>query len=284
MLAPAFGAPKAVSAASLASKLAKTLKIAKRADRNAKRAIAGLQSQGGRGEPGGQGVDGPAGPKGDKGEPGAAGNTGATGPAGPEGPEGPQGVQGDPCLPIDPACRGPQGSAGTKGDKGDKGDTGAQGTQGPSGNDGPPGPAGPSAGMVNFSIGNGTTNHTVAISPHFSLRFNCTGPSTHRLFTMAVLGSGGVQLSGAKSIQDDANSTIPFVKGAGLPTAPDFVGVGVGHPNPNNTQGLFYRMNGSFVVHDNLRLVTVGYDMFLENRGNAGTCHFRGTAVRAGLE
>jgi hypothetical protein len=35
MLAPAFGAPKAVSATSLASKLARTLRIAKRADRNA---------------------------------------------------------------------------------------------------------------------------------------------------------------------------------------------------------------------------------------------------------
>lgn len=44
MLAPAFGAPQAVSAASLAKKLASTLKIAKRADKNAKRAIAGLQS------------------------------------------------------------------------------------------------------------------------------------------------------------------------------------------------------------------------------------------------
>ena len=43
MLAPAFGAPKAVSAVSLAKKLTRTTKIAKRADRNAKRAIAGLQ-------------------------------------------------------------------------------------------------------------------------------------------------------------------------------------------------------------------------------------------------
>jgi hypothetical protein len=48
MLAPAFGAPKAVSAVSLAKKLARTTKIAKRADRNAKRAIKGLQLEGER--------------------------------------------------------------------------------------------------------------------------------------------------------------------------------------------------------------------------------------------
>lgn len=82
MLAPAFGAPKAVSAVSLTKKLAKTLMIAKRADRNAKRAIKGLQTHG------------PAGP------PGAAGAAGAAGPAG---------------------APGVNGTAGDKGDKGDSG-------------------------------------------------------------------------------------------------------------------------------------------------------------------
>jgi hypothetical protein len=79
MLAPAFGAPRAVSAASLAKKLAQTLTIAKRADRNAKRAIKGLQVQGNpgpRGAPGAPGApglpgaQGGAGGKGDKGDPG----------------------------------------------------------------------------------------------------------------------------------------------------------------------------------------------------------------------
>ena len=45
MLAPAFGAPKAVSAVSLAKKLTRTTKIAKRAYRNAKRTIAKLQTR-----------------------------------------------------------------------------------------------------------------------------------------------------------------------------------------------------------------------------------------------
>ena len=79
MLAPAFGAPKAVSAVSLASKLARTLKIAKRADKNAKRALA---------RPLGSGPAGPAGPAGPKGD------TGATGPTGPQGPQGQTGQTG----------------------------------------------------------------------------------------------------------------------------------------------------------------------------------------------
>ena len=52
MLAPAFGAPKAVSAVSLAKKLSRTLAIATRADKNAKRAIKGLQVQGDTGPAG----------------------------------------------------------------------------------------------------------------------------------------------------------------------------------------------------------------------------------------
>jgi hypothetical protein len=123
MLAPAFGAPKAVSAVSLAKKLARTTKIAKRADRNAKRAIAGLQHVSG----GGTGATGPRGPKGDKGDPGTAANKGDPGPPGPKGDQGIQGIQGDPGSPGTP------GTPGAKGDKGDKGDQGIQGIQGPPG-------------------------------------------------------------------------------------------------------------------------------------------------------
>jgi hypothetical protein len=72
MLAPAFGAPKAVSAVSLAEKLAKTTKIAKRADKNAKRALRKAKT-------GPRGDTGPAGPKGDRGAPGLPGASGATG-------------------------------------------------------------------------------------------------------------------------------------------------------------------------------------------------------------
>ena len=72
MLAPAFGAPKAVSAVSLAKKLAKTTKIAKRADKNAKRALRKAKT-------GPRGDTGPAGPKGDRGAPGLPGASGATG-------------------------------------------------------------------------------------------------------------------------------------------------------------------------------------------------------------
>ena len=105
----------------------------------------------------------------------------------------------------------------------------------------------------------------------------------HRLFTLGVpAGSGGIQLSGIKTISDSSGSTIPFAAGAGIPSG-QFVGIGVGQPDPGNTSGFFYRMNGSFVLHDGLGATTVTYDMFLENRSNQGTCLFRGTAVYAGL-
>jgi hypothetical protein len=110
MLAPAFGAPKAVSAATVAQKLARTLKIAKRADRNAKRAIAGLQEV----------ESGVAGPKGD---PGA---TGATGPKGDSGLPGPKGDQGEP------GAQGEQGPQGVQGIQGEQGEQGPQGEIGPS--------------------------------------------------------------------------------------------------------------------------------------------------------
>jgi hypothetical protein len=73
MLAPAFGAPKAVSAVSLAKKVKATLTIAKRADRNAKRAIKSLQARpaaGPAGPPGAAGLPGANGAKGDKGDAG----------------------------------------------------------------------------------------------------------------------------------------------------------------------------------------------------------------------
>jgi Collagen triple helix repeat (20 copies) len=129
MLAPAFGAPMAVSAANLASKLAATLKIAKRADKNAKRAIVGLQSV----SEGHQGPAGPAGPKGPKGDPGTASNqgvTGPTGPQGPPGPDGPKGADGSPGSPGDPGTPGSPGSPGSPGTPGTPGPPGERGAAG----------------------------------------------------------------------------------------------------------------------------------------------------------
>jgi hypothetical protein len=76
MLAPAFGAPQAVSAVSLAKKLSRTLKIAQRADRNAKRALKGLQVQGNPGPAGAQGPPGASGQPGGKGDTGNKGDPG----------------------------------------------------------------------------------------------------------------------------------------------------------------------------------------------------------------
>ena len=88
MLAPAFGAPEAVSAVSLAKKLSRTLTIAKRADRNAKRAIKGLQVPGDAGAPGAQGL------------PGAQGQPGVQGLRGERGLPGVKGDDGDPGEPA----------------------------------------------------------------------------------------------------------------------------------------------------------------------------------------
>jgi hypothetical protein len=76
MLAPAFGAPRAVSAVSVAKKLSSTLKIAKRADKNAKKALAGLKARPAPGPAGPAGPPGPAGATGDAGAPGAKGDAG----------------------------------------------------------------------------------------------------------------------------------------------------------------------------------------------------------------
>ena len=68
-----------------------------------------------------------------------------------------------------------------------------------------------------------------------------------------------------------------------MPTGP-FVAIGVNNPDPGNTSGFFYRMGGTMVLHNGLTIVTVVYDMFLENRSNQETCLFRGTEVVSGLQ
>jgi hypothetical protein len=278
MLAPAFGAPKAVSAVSLAKKLTRTTKIAKRADRNAKRAIAGLQHVSG----GTTGPQGPAGPKGDKGDQGLPGTAAS------KGDPGDKGDKGDPGTPGTPGAPGTPGTPGSKGDKGDaclSSDPACRGPKGDPGQDGAPGQdgqPGPSAQRLDVSVSNGSQSDLPVVG-NFTLRFVCSGDAAHRLFTLGVIGgSGGVQLSGIKTVSDQSNQTFPFAAGAGIPSG-QFVGIGVGQPNPNNTSGFFYRMNGSFVLHNGLTVTTVTYDMFLENRSNQGTCQFRGTAVQSGL-
>jgi len=190
--------------------------------------------------------------------PGPQGPPGTSGPPGSQGLKGDKGDKGDACLSSEPACRGPKGDPGQ---------------------DGQPGP---SAQRLDVSVNNGAQSD-LAVVGNFTLRFQCSGDAAHRLFTLGVAsGSGGVQLSGIKTISDTPGSTIPFAAGAAIPSG-QFVGIGVGQPDPNNTSGLFYRMNGSMVLHNGLTVVTIVYDMFLENRSNQGTCLFRGTAVQSGL-
>ncbi len=133
-----------------------------------------------------------------------------------------------------------------------------------------------------MQIANGATQ-TAPVGP-FTLGFNCSGDAAHRLFSLSVPeGAGGVQLTGIKSKSDTPGSTIPFTTGSTLP-AGGFAAIGVGQPDPGNTSGFFYRMGGTMVLHNGLNVVTVVYDMFLENRSNQGTCLFRGTGVVSGLQ
>jgi hypothetical protein len=276
MLAPAFGAPNAVSAVSLAKKLSRTLKIAKRADRNAKLAIAGLETQGG------QGPTGPAGAKGDTGGAGPAGPKGDACPSsdltcrGPEGPRGEKGDKGDPCQSSDPACHGPQGPPGANG---------TNGTNGADGDDGAPGPPGPSAINLNVNLANSNAQEVTVGT--FALRFNCFGAAPNfRQFILGVKGTGGAQLSGVKGIDDHPNNALPFT--AGVQISPDsfttIAIIGVNAPNPNATFPHYYRLGGTLVMHNGLRSATVVYDMFLDDRNNTGTCAFRGSAVLSGLD
>ncbi len=195
---------------------------------------------------------------------------------------GPQGAQGAPGAPGAPGAKGDPGVKGDKGDKGDPCLSSDPNCKGPQGEPGQPGQPGPSAGRIDVTVVNGASQD-LAVPGNFTLRFVCSGDSAHRLFTLGVpAGSGGAQLSGVKSISDAAGSTIAFTSGAGLP-AGQFVGIGVGQPNPNNTSGFFFRMGGTLVLHNGLTVTTVVFDMFLENRSNQGTCQFRGTAVQSGL-
>ena len=113
MLAPAFGAPDAVSASSLASKVARALKLSKAANRKASAALARS------GQPGPTGGDGAAGEKGQTGATGPGGPAGAAGEKGDTGEQGKQGEpgeQGDACLPDIKGCQGPPGEQGEPGD------------------------------------------------------------------------------------------------------------------------------------------------------------------------
>ena len=267
MLAPAFGAPQAVSAASLASKVTKALKLAKRADANATKALN---------KPGTPGPQGPAGPTGDRGANGNIGSPGATGPAGPAGPKG------DACPSFDSACHGPQGPAGGPGPAGPAGPQGPAGTgsAGPQGPTGPTGPQGPGAVKLNSTVNNGSTASLPAAG--FTIGLNCTGAAGFRQFTLSASGpSGGVQLAGVKSIQDAFANTIPFVAGTVLsPGGANVATIGYANPNTGNTIGFYYRLGGTMVLHTASAVTTVVYDMFLDDRGaNNGLCSFRGTAV-----
>ena len=255
MLAPAFGAPKAVSAVSLAKKLTRTTKIAKRADRNAKRAIAGLQHVSG----GTTGAQGPAGPRVTRATRAFPARPPARATPARRARRATREPPGPPALPALPARRATRATRASRAIP-----RAAARRAIPARTASPARRSAGSVGAAHRRVGQQRVAERPAVVGNFTLRFVCSGDAAHRLFTLGVpAGSGGIQLSGIKTISDTAGSTVPFAAGAALP-AGQFVGIGVGQPNPNNTSGLFYRMNGSFVLHNGLTVTTVTYDMFLE--------------------
>lgn len=119
----------------------------------------------------------------------------------------------------------------------------------------------------------------------FALRFWCSGGVNNRQFQLFALGSGGAQIAGVKGIDDDPSNALRFTAGNGLSTGyfSTIATIGVNAPNGGATFPHFYRLGGTLVLHNNLRNVTLVYEVFLDDRDNTGTCSFRGSAVPSGL-
>jgi hypothetical protein len=178
---------------------------------------------------------------------------------------------------------GPAGPAGATGATGATGPRGPTGPTGPTGATGATGPSGPGATVINVTVANSAPSPQVFIpfGLNGSLRFTCSGAPGARLFTLSAIGSGGAQLAGLKSIDDTPGATIPFTTGIVLSPGGStaVAAIGVANPNPANTNGHFYRLSGTLVLHAGTGVTTVVFDMFLDDRANAGSCSFRGTAM-----
>jgi hypothetical protein len=175
----------------------------------------------------------------------------------------------------------PRGDKGDPGGQGSKGDTGAPGQDGQAG---PTGPAGPgavklNAVMTNDNAGGGApTVQVLPATDGYTISLTCTGSAGGHFFRMGAGGTGGAQLEGVKTIDDQPGSTFPVTAGTNLSFGGNAQMMQLGASN--NTLNHYYREGGTMVFHDSA-VVTVVYDMFLDDSNGAGICSFRGTAVRA---
>ena len=149
---------------------------------------------------------------------------------------------------------------------------------------GPPGPPGPGAIPIDISITNGTyfeRSFPIGSSPAaLALGFFCTGaPGDRRFQVFLPVGSGGFQISALVS-KDDLGA-IGHTRSMPLPSFGASIEIGNTSPFTGVTTGHYYRMGGTIVVHGTGGVTTMMFDMFLDDRSSAGTCHFRGTAIPA---
>lgn len=186
--------------------------------------------------------------------------------AGPTGAQGPAGT------------RGATGTAGTNGSNGNDGPTGPTGPTGAGGPTGPTGPQGPGAIKIRISTA-APSPVEIAIGP-FALKVRCFGTQAARVAQLHVIGSGGAEYNGVRSSRDDPQFTQPVVGGVGLtPEGTEIVSIGHGYPTQTGTVGYHFRAGGILVLHNAETVMTVTFDMLLEDRQNQHECHLRGTAV-----
>jgi hypothetical protein len=77
-------------------------------------------------------------------------------------------------------------------------------------------------------------------------------------------------------MDDSPASTSVLTAGSLLSTSSSTVAtIGPG----GGSDGHFFRLGGTMVVHKDTAVTTVVFDLFLDDRGGAGICLFRGTAV-----
>jgi hypothetical protein len=214
-------------------------------------------------------------PDGAKGAQGPPGATGAQGLKGDAGTNGTNGLKGD---------AGTNGTNGLKGDTGAPGQDGTPGTNGTNGTNGQNGSPGPGAVKLNVSMnndnaGNGSpTVLVLAATNGYTISLTCTGNGSGHFFRMGAGGTGGAQLEGVKTIDDQPGSTSPVTVGNTLTFGGNTQLMQIGASN--FTLNHYYRQGGTLVLHDSA-VVTIVYDMFLDDRNGTGICSFRGTAVRA---
>ena len=140
-----------------------------------------------------------------------------------------------------------------------------------------------SGGSIGWNVPVGPNTVTVVFSC-----YSLTGGVAMQLSAWTPAAEVGAEISGVKSM-DDATFA-PFTSGRVLRAFSETLAtVGAGHPFAGSTDGHFYRMGGTLVLHHlntgvfpfRAEVTTVTFDMLQDYRTANPTCQFRGNAVPA---